>query len=344
MKNFWNDYVKTNIEYESKLLWIAFPAFTVVYLIAAYYAGLYDRWYKRSELVKSTLIATIVLLAAYALLPEKYRFSRAIILFGALLAFLLISLLRWALIQAKVLSRNKGKTEYANTLIVASSAEYEKTVQIMEDAGLHERIIGRVAVLETDSSGIGYWKRIKQLSTTVPFREIIFCEGTISFGDIIGALSQLPHHIRIKFHADGSNGIVGSNSKDSSGEAVSKENGYKLGDPYYRRLKRLVDISISLLAIITFPIHFFLVKKPFSFFGHCFAVLLARRTWIGYITTEKKLPRLRAGVIACNGLPVSASQPLPAESLQMMDQWYARDYEAANDLRLIWKIYRRLGD
>ena len=29
------------------------------------------------------LIATIVLLAAYSLLPEQYRFSRAIILFGA---------------------------------------------------------------------------------------------------------------------------------------------------------------------------------------------------------------------------------------------------------------------
>lgn len=95
MKNVWNEYVRTDIRYENKLLWIAFPAFTIFYLISAYYAGLYDRWYKRSELVRSTLIATLVLLAAYALLPEHYRFSRAIILFGALLAFALISLLRW---------------------------------------------------------------------------------------------------------------------------------------------------------------------------------------------------------------------------------------------------------
>ena len=43
------------------------------------------------------LIATIVLLAAYSLLPEQYRFSRAIILFGAILSFILIGILRWIL-------------------------------------------------------------------------------------------------------------------------------------------------------------------------------------------------------------------------------------------------------
>ncbi len=46
-----------------------------MYLLAAYYAGLYDRKYKRPRLIRSTrFIATITLLAAYSLLPESYRF------------------------------------------------------------------------------------------------------------------------------------------------------------------------------------------------------------------------------------------------------------------------------
>ncbi len=331
------------IEYSNKLLWISFPMFTSVYLIASYYAGLYDRWYKRSELVQSALVATIVLLAGYSLLPEQYRFSRAIILFGAMLAFILIGLLRWLLIQTNVLASSKEKAEYANTLIVASHDEYEKTLQLMNDAGLHERVLGRIAVKEEDMTSIGHWQKIKTISSSIPFREIIFCEGTLTFKEIIESISLLPKHYRVKFHARESKSIVGSDSKDTSGESLSTQNGFKLSDPYNRRLKRLVDITVSLLAIITFPVHLFFVKKPFRFFANCFAVVLAKKTWIGYATAEKNLPTLRKGIIASNAMPVPVRQQLPEESLHMVDYWYARDYEPLNDLRLIVKSYKQLG-
>jgi len=223
MKNIWNEYVKPGTHYENKLLWISFPAFTIFYLITAYYAGLYDRWYKRSELVSSTLIATIVLLAAYALLPEQYRFSRGIILFGALLAFVLIGLLRRILVNTRVLSAGNEKADKPNTLIIGSEKEYEKIVQLMKEAGLQERVLGRVAVSENDTSGIGYWEKVHLLSGVIPFREVIFCEGTLSFKNIIESVQRLPKGTTIKFHASGSKSIVGSNSKDSSGEYVSKK-------------------------------------------------------------------------------------------------------------------------
>ena len=343
MKNIWTTWVRPETEYEQRLLWIAFPAYTVLYLITAYYAGLYDRWYRRSELIGSTLIATLFLLAAYSLLPERFRFSRGILLFGSLLAFFLISILRWILNWSNVLSSNREKEENANTLIIASPEEYKQVVQLMSDAGLGERILGRVAVNEKDESAVGSWKKLPELYSSIPFREVIFCEGTLSFQDIIENIRLLPKNISIKFHASGSSSIVGSDSKDTSGEAVSKENGFKLGNPYNRRVKRLIDVFISFSGLITFPIQLFVVKKPVIFFTNCFAVLFAQKTWVGYATEEKKLPRLRSGIITCNGIVSSASQSLPSESLQMLDYWYARDYEPANDLKLIWKMYRKLG-
>ncbi|MCB0741887.1 MAG: hypothetical protein KDB92_12765, partial [Chitinophagaceae bacterium] len=90
--------------------------------------------------------------------------------------------------------------------------------------------------------------------------------------------------------------------------------------------------------------HFFFVKKPFSFFGNCFQILLAQKTWIGYDTKKKNLPSVRKAVIANNGIPAAWQQPLPEESLQMVDYWYARDYEPMDDVKLIWKMYRRLGE
>ncbi|MBK8606513.1 MAG: glycosyltransferase [Chitinophagaceae bacterium] len=343
MKNIWSEYVRTDIQYENKLLWIAFPAYTIFYLITAYYAGLYDRWYKWSELFRSSVVATIVLLAAYAMLPEQYRFSRAIILFGAMLAFALISLLRLILIQSNVLNSNKDRDEHTQTIIAGSVEEFDAAKQLLKDAGLKQRVLGRIAVHADDNDGIGSVKNIKGLSSVIPFREIIFCQGTLSYAEIIEVIQQLPPSINVKIHAHGTTSIVGSNSKDSSGEVVSKENGFKLSDPYNRRLKRLLDVSISIFSIITFPVHLIFVRKPFFLFKNCFQVLFARKTWIGYAVPEKSLPSLYNAVISCNGIPADKKQALPKESLQMMDYWYARDYEPINDLKLIKRMYRSLG-
>lgn len=342
-KNIWSTYIRTDIVYENKLLWIAFPAYTIFYLIAAYYAGLYDRWYRGSELLRSTLIATIILLAGYSLLPEQYRFSRGIILFGSVLIFILISVLRWILIKTKVLNSNKEKEERLNTVIAGSENEYNNIMLLLKEAGMNQRVFGRVAVDKKDTTVIGYWKKMQQLSDTIPFKEVIFCEGGLSFKDIIEGVQQQPTGVITKIHADGSSSIVGSDSKDSSGESLSKENGYKLSNPYNRRLKRLIDVSVAFFSILTFPVHLFIVSKPASFFSNCLSVLLANKTWIGYAVTEKHLPKLYTGVVACNGVPVSATQQLPAESLQMMDYWYARDYEPIADLKLIWRAYKKLG-
>jgi len=343
VKNIWSHYFRTDIDYESKLIWTSFPLFTIFYLVVAYYAGLYDRRHRRSGFIRSTLIATVVLLAGYSLLPEQFRFSRAIILFGALSAIVFISLLRWILMKAQVLDSFDEKEKHPATVIVGTVEQYAAVMNLMKEAGFHERIIGRITVDESDTSGIGFWKEIKTITKSIPFRELIFCEGQLSFKEIIGAIQQLPSGIKVKFHAACSSSIVGSDSREQQGEAVSSENGFNLSDPYNRRLKRLTDVTLSVFYIVTFPLHFLGVKKPFSFFGNCFSVLFGQKTWIGYTREEKKLPPLRKAVIACNGNPASSSQQMSSESLEAIDHWYAKDYEPSNDLRLLWKQYRRLG-
>jgi GT2 family glycosyltransferase len=339
----WSRLVRPDVDYNFPLFWISVPLFTFIYLLVAYYAGLYDRRYNRSRLIPSSLISTITLLAVYSLLPERFRFSRAIVFLSGIFSFFLISLLRRLLVYWNVLNDTKQTEVHPKTLITADQKEYENTLQLMTDAGLRERVVGRIAVDENDAGAIGHWKKIRQLADGFSFNEVIFCMGTLSFGNSIDALQQIPRNVTAKFHSIGSHSIVGSDSKDLSGEALTKENGYKLSDPYNLRLKRLADFFISLLLILTYPVHLFMIRKPVSFLKNCFLVLFGRRTWIGYAVNEKYLPVIRKGIIACNGAPSSYPQQFPEESLKMVDQWYARDYELVNDLRLLLRSYRRLG-
>jgi hypothetical protein len=213
----------------------------------------------------------------------------------------------------------------------------------MHQAGLQERILGFISVIENETGAIAYLKSSDLLRSPVNFKEVIFCEGSLSFKEIIQLVQTLPANKSIKFHASKSRSIVGSDSKNASGEALSKENGYKIADPYNRRIKRLIDFSTAILFILSFPIHFIFVKNPLTFFGNCFKVLFATRTWIGYIINGKPLPPLRKGIIGCNGVPLNTPGQAPVESLQILDQLYAKDYEPVLDLKLLWQNYRKLG-
>ncbi|MCG2613030.1 glycosyltransferase family 2 protein [Terrimonas sp. NA20] len=343
MKNVWNQYVRTDTQYETRILWMAFPGFTFVYLVAAYYAGLYDKWYKTSELIRSTLIATIVLLAGYSLLPEGLRFSRGIILFGAVLAFLLIAIFRKILTKTGVLSENDGET-HANTLIIGNTEEYMHCVSLIKNAGTGQNIVGRLAISPEDTSAIGQWTDLNKIGRTLSLQEIIFCQGTLGFKDIVDFLPRVDKKARIMIHAAGSGSMVGSRSGKTPGEFVSTEGSFQLSSPYLRRLKRLLDVSFAIMALLSFPIQLIAVKNPFRFFTNCFLIIFGKRTWVGYFRSSPALPRLRTGVLASNGIPFSMIQSLPAESLHMIDYWYARDYELSTDIKLIWAGYRNLGN
>jgi O-antigen biosynthesis protein len=342
IKYFWNTYIAKEINYSPNLLSIAFPVFTIMFLIVSYYTGLYDKGYKQQQLNRSTIIAALVLLSCYALLPEEIRFSRGILVFGIVMAFLVMSLLRHLFIKWNLLNKVQEDEEHRQTIVVASENDFTIVTNLMQKAGMPERVLGRVNNSVTEAgTALGSMRQLNHLITMYPVKEIIFCEDGLSFKDIIATVQQLPARVRNKFHASGSSSIIGSDSKDISGNYVSVNNKYTINNPVNKRNKALLDVSVAIVFLITLPIHFLMQKKPLLFFKNIFWVLWGKKTWVGYAATENKLPVIKTGVLSSTTLPAVLND-LPAESLHLSDEWYATSYSASTDIKKILRGYKYL--
>ena len=343
IKYLWNTFIRKEVNYSPNMLIIAFPVFTVIFLIASYYSGLYDKGYKQSQLNRSTAMAALVLLSGYGLLPEDLRFSRGILVFGIVMGFITMSLLRWLLIQAGLLSRMDDDDGHRQTIVVADENDFTTVTTLMQKAGMPEKVLGRVDdSLKSSSKALGSIHQLNHLIKMYPVKEIIFCEDILTFKEIIATVQQLPEEVLYKFHASGSNSIIGSNDKDISGEYLSASDKYTIANPINKRNKNLLDVMVAIIFLLSSPLHLVLQKKPLRFFKNVFAVLFLQKTWIGYAAPSGDLPSIKKGILTSTTLPQSVND-LPTESLYLSDQWYATYYTTATDIKKLIRGYRYLS-
>jgi len=336
---YWGVYFAGQGESYPKLfLYIIIPIFIIINLLSIYYNGGYEKPIKPFKILKGHLIGILIVFVIYAFLPENYRFSRALILFGAL--FIPIIILLWRFI-ANIIGFKEfsfGNAVSKRILLVGDKDEAKRVKGVLDKTKLNIENVIELSLPDVDFNKIDDVVKINKIN------EVIFCAKDISSAKIIELMTRLQQHaVDFKIAPPESMFIIGSNSISTAGDIYIQDIN-SINKAENRRYKRLFDAVISALLILIFPFVFFLFKSPFNYLKNLALVFLNLRSVVGFdeLSSEDvyNLPSLKKGILyPTDAVKINNSSDLNIKRLNMV---YARDYSIATDFNILFRGFRHL--
>jgi len=328
---------------------IAIPIYIITWLFSVYIAGGYDRPVKLLRIFGGLLAGTLIILVFYALLPEHYRFSRALIILGSLWGLLIMLASRLVLHWMNLPGFKLGIDRNRRFVIIGDEVEAERVADLLRKTFINPGFIGLISPNGTISKNpgiIGHMAQLSDIISIYAIDEVIFCAKDIPAQVIIDKMSDLQSgQVDFKIAPPESLSIIGSNSISTTGDlyvidinSISKINN--------RRNKRLLDILTSLVLLTISPLAVFLMRSPLQFLLNIFLVFTGMRSWIGYCpmppTEHQKLPQIKHGIL--NPTDAYRNKTISTDAILRLNMLYVRDYKLMNDLQIIFRAFRNLGN
>lgn len=348
--NYWEQHViyPEGGHYPVEFLTIAIPGYIVAWLFSVFIAGGYDRPIRLLRIFTGMLAGTLIILVFYALLPEHFRFSRALIIMGSLWGLSAMTLLRLSLHWLNVPSFRLGLDRNRRFVIIGEEDEAERVADLLRKTFINPGFIGLISPGDTNSQNHGIIGNLSQLSDIISIYaidEVIFCAKDIPAQVIIDKMSELQsNEVDFKIAPPESLSIIGSNSISTTGDLYVIDIN-SIGKINNHRNKRLLDILTGLILLIISPLMLFFMRNPLQFLANIFLVLIGLRSWTGYCPTEandrQKLPRIKRGIL--NPTDALRIKTISADTIYRLNMLYARDYKLITDLQLMARAFRNLG-
>ena len=312
------------------------PIYMFIWLVSNWFSGAYDKPQKLFASIKGITWGTLIILSIYALLPLNYRFSRAIIILGAIWTMastLGIRLLISFMVEDLFPTLQKKK----RNAIVGLQSDAERVIEILKSSNVDFQYIGLVSPQSniTDQSQLANIDQLEEFVRVNNVNEVIFCSSNISSQEIIKNMLILSSHgVEYKIAPPESVSIIGSNSINTLGELYTPD--FKaISTPVSRRNKRIFDVGMSISILATLPIWIIINKNRFLLLKSLILVLIGKRTWIGYIPCigePTRLPEIRKGVFT-----LSNSKFNNVDRLSNINLIYAKSYSTKIDFAILWR-------
>jgi GT2 family glycosyltransferase len=338
----------SNKNFEEDLLNIALPSYGALWLISVWLNGGYDKPIKLLSIFKGIFIGTALLLMIYGLLPKDVQFSRVMLLLGS--AWVFISYLFWrgvyhfTRISGYSLSSNYNK----RFAIIGHSDETKRVGELLKQTNNSTDFIANVSPVsgEKKSDQLGDITLLNDIIDIHKIDEIIFCARDNSAQQIIDLMSKTESRkVDFKIAQPESLYLIGSNSIDTQGDLYVLDIN-SITRTKNMRNKRLIDFFFSVFILLFSPFIILIANRKSNFYPNIFKVMFGRLSWVGYSFPNSpgnyKLPKIKKGVIkASSSLPKYQQNE---ETLRKIDIIYAKDYKPFNDILLITKGLKSLGD
>ncbi len=332
--------------YPAYYFYAVIPAYVLVWLVSVALCQGYRKPIKMQNVNKGIFVGTVVILLVYALLPETMRYSRAVVLFGAMWSVMVINLIRYVLRRLPLGARYFDHPGLRRVAVVGGPEETERVLSMVRMMGENSEFTGTVLTSSADEPSQAHIGRVDQLPDLIRLyrlNEVIFCAKDVPSDQIIDWMGRLQEfQVEYRIAPEDSRSVIGSNSIFSTADfytipvqtIVQKQN---------LRSKRLLDATAALLLLLLLWADIWFVKDKQGFIKNIFSVLAGKKSWVG-CHAESRNPaaaRLKPGVLHPEDAFPECT--FSDEMLELAETLYTRDYSIRLDMTTIWKGFSRLG-
>jgi GT2 family glycosyltransferase len=330
-------------------LFLILPVYAFIWTLSIYFAKGYKKPISVSRVNLGVVGGTIFILLVYSLLGEDLRFSRAIILLGAVWTFFYTNILRYIIGRLNIKNYPIGERHDNRILIIGDEQETGRVSLLLSMTSIKSEFIGFINPIVSDVRNpyfIGNIAQLKDIITIYQIGEVIFCGKNMTAKEIINFMSNLQDTtLEYKIAPPESSYVIGSNSINTSHDIYMLDIN-SIGKKENQRKKRILDISFSLFCFVFYPILALFVRRKKMFFHNIISCLTGKKTWVGYtpMTTDNQhdsLPLLRKSVLfSADALHLERYND---DIIEHVNSLYARNYKLFGDIHIILKEFRDLG-
>ena len=274
------------------------------WITALWFSGLYLRQSRPAVFVRTMLLATVGIGFVYGLLPEDLRYSRALLVLGALGGTFVLLLWR------TVLGGLTGKKFFSSALkqpriLFYGTAEHSKTLQ---DNLADSRISPSFFWQEEAGATVVYLRSLIRIHR---IDELILDTSTTSYSEVIHYLEQCGSLCSVKTYHPSDGYIIGSDGSLTQGGTYRKS--IQTSDPTYLRQRRVLSIALPIILLVFFPLTIPLaalsgrMKSYFLIVSKTVPLWLGKCSLVGYsVESAKKnsLPELAPPIFdICTVIP-----------------------------------------